>query len=72
MARGRPLPGTIFVEGINRTISASVEWGDFYRFSLLAPFNCFNCRYRGGKGDGSSNAGKDGTDVEGGGWQLAA
>ena len=31
LAKGKPLPGIITVEGIEHTVSAGVESGDFYR-----------------------------------------
>ena len=31
---GRPLPGTIHVQGIDHPITAGVEYGDFYRCAV--------------------------------------
>ena len=31
--KGRPLPGAVRVQGINHTVTAGVEHGDFYRLS---------------------------------------
>ena len=31
LAKGKPLPGTITVEGIDHPITAGTEFGDFYR-----------------------------------------
>lgn len=32
VAKGKPLPGSIAIEGVNHTIAAGAEYGDFYRW----------------------------------------